>query len=253
MMILSHQWPLMLSIVCLSECFSLSNAFVTRESHNLVAGARSPGPAVSKSALHSFGDFRGITEFFKPKQQESATPIKPKFDDVVIDPDYRVGAVFLVLGGALDTVPFLQIWLGPFITLLGVLFLVQASRVRFVFDGDSIELLNKGEQAGELKSSGENVVVGGANRWRTDTIVNYDFFPKGWIDGPIGPILIYFKETQTDSTTWTEGPGAKANDPESIAAGNAVAGQVHFFPAICNAQQIRGEFQKRGCGKITDS
>jgi hypothetical protein len=93
---------------------------------------------------------------------------------------------------------------------------------------------------------------GGANRWRTNSIVNYDFFPKGWIDGPVGPILIYFKETQTDPSLWADGPGAKANDSELIAAGKVVAGQVHFFPAICNAQQMRAEFERRGCGKIAD-
>jgi Protein of unknown function (DUF3119) len=89
-------------------------------------------------------------------------------------------------------------------------------------------------------------IVGNATRLSTMT-----FFPKGWIDdNPIGPVLVYFKETQTDSSTWNEGPGKSANDPDKIAAGTAVAGQVHFFPTVCNAQQIRAEFAKRGCGKV---
>ena len=40
--------------------------------------------------------------------------------------------------------------------------------------------------------SGENVVVGGANRWGYDTFVNWRFFPS--VDFPI---LVYFKENQT--------------------------------------------------------
>jgi hypothetical protein len=52
----------------------------------------------------------------------------------------------------------------------------------------------------------------GATRWDTETIINYDFFPKGWIDGPVGPILVYFKETQTPADSWNEGPGKLASD-----------------------------------------
>jgi hypothetical protein len=90
----------------------------------------------------------------------------------------------------------------------------------------------------------------GATRWDTETIINYDFFPKGWIDGPVGPTLVYFKETQTPADSWNEGPGKLANDPDKIASGAAAPGQVHFFPAVCNAQQIRDEFAKRNCRKI---
>ena len=36
---------------------------------------------------------------------------------------------------------------------------------------------------------------------------------------------------------------------EALAKG-AVKGQVHFFPAICNAKQITDEFARRGCGKL---
>jgi hypothetical protein len=92
-------------------------------------------------------------------------------------------------------------------------------------------------------------VVGGANRWTYDSFVNYDFFPKGWIDQPQGPILVYFKETQTPSDMWNEGPGKSANSEEKIAAG-AVPGQVHFFPALCDTNQLRAEFEKRGCAKL---
>lgn len=65
---------------------------------------------------------------------------------------------------------------------------------RFVFDEDSFELKNAdfGASSEVLLESGENFVVGGANRWRYDTFVNWDFFPN-----VNTPILVYFKENQT--------------------------------------------------------
>jgi len=73
--------------------------------------------------------------------------------------------------------------------------------------------------------SGENIVVGGDNRWTYDSFVNYAFFPEGWIDQPQGPILVYFKETQTPEAEWDVGPGKSANGADAIAKG-AVPGQV---------------------------
>jgi len=93
---------------------------------------------------------------------------------------------------------------GGFITLLAVLFAVQASRIRFVFDSNSFEL----KQGDDLNDSGENFVVGGANRWAYTSFVNWDFFPSLAF-----PILVYFKETQTPKTDGSE------------------PGQIHFFPA----------------------
>ena len=130
--------------------------------------------------------------------------------------------------------------LGPIVTLLGLLFLVQTTRLEFAFDDTAFELKETGGG-----STGENVVVGGANRWDYSTFVNWETFPAGW---PV-PILVYFKETQTPADQWSVGPGAQANSEEALAAG-AVPGQVHFFPAICNAEQIRAEFGKRGCQKL---
>jgi Protein of unknown function (DUF3119) len=206
--------------------------------------------AATSTRLHLNDDLKGILDFFtKPPQSDEAEVIAPKFETVVIDPDFKPGLFLLGVGLLLDTIPYVQITLGLFTTLLGILFLVQATRIRFIFDETSLELVNQGE-GDELVSSGENIAVGGANRWATDTIVNYDFFPNGWIDGPIGPLLVYFKETQTPSESWNEGPGKLANDPEKIAAGAAVPGQVHFFPTVCDARQIQAEFEKRGCGKL---
>jgi hypothetical protein len=162
---------------------------------------------------------------------------------VVIDRDFRVAGIFLTAGLLLDTLPVLKFTLGPLITALGVLFLVQTFRLKFVCDESSFSLENTANE------SGENIVVGGENRWNYDSFVNYDFFPEGWIDQPQGPILVYFKETQTPSDKWNDGPGKSANSEEAIARG-ALPGQVHFFPALCNSKQLRDEWAKRGCQKL---
>jgi hypothetical protein len=168
-----------------------------------------------------------------------------KSDDVVIiDRDFRLAAIFLVAGLTIDVmVPYLGFGLGLFITALGFLFLVQTFRLSFVCDQTSFSLQNTAKQ------SGENIIVGGENKWTYKSFVNYDFFPKGWIDQPQGPILVYFKETQTRSDTWMDGPGASANSEEALAKG-AVPGQVHFFPCIVNAKQLKAEWERRGCRKL---
>lgn len=167
----------------------------------------------------------------------------------IIDPDFRVAILLLALGGLFDTIPYIQLTVGPLITALGVLVLVQTFRLRFVFDNESFSLVTTGmgvkkDDPGKV---GDNVFVGGANRWATNSIINTDYFPKGWIDGPVGPILIYFKENQTPKEKWNEGPGKIANDPAKVEAGIVRPGQVHFFPAVANARQLREEFKKRGC------
>jgi len=220
----------------------VSNAFVGVKPKNGRISVTTGKNRPDTTRLHVF-------DFLKQgaKQVQSKPPA---LEPVTIDPDFRCAGLFLALGAVLDTIPYIQWTLGLLTTALGLLFLVQTVRIRFVFDEENcLEL--KTASGGELQDAGENVVVGGANRWACDSIVNYDFFPKGWIDdNPVGPILVYFKETQTPLETWNDGPGKSANDPDKIAAGEAVAGQVHFFPAVCNAQQIRAEFEKRGCGKI---
>ena len=39
-------------------------------------------------------------------------------------------------------------------------------------------------------------------RWTYDSFANWEFFPEGWIDQPQGPVLVYFKETQTPEDQW---------------------------------------------------
>lgn len=124
-------------------------------------------------------------------------------ETVIPDPDYRIPVVFLGLAGGLvytnNLLPAAPIG------LLGLLLLFQTTRVRFVFDGEALEV-KVGEQ---LQDSGENVFVGGKNRWKYSTFVNWELW---W---PSFPVLVYFKETQTK--------------PE---------GQIHFFPVIFNGKQL---------------
>ncbi|KAI3424546.1 uncharacterized protein J3R85_010559 [Psidium guajava] len=124
-------------------------------------------------------------------------------ETVVPDPDYRIPIVLLGMAGGLAYTNNL-LPAAP-IGLLGLLLLFQTTRVRFVFDDEALEV-KVGE---ELQESGENVFVGGKNRWKYSTFVNWELW---W---PNFPILVYFKETQTK--------------PE---------GQVHFFPVIFNGKQL---------------
>ncbi|KAL2979074.1 hypothetical protein AAZX31_13G151600 [Glycine max] len=121
-------------------------------------------------------------------------------ETVIPEPDYRIPIVLLGIAGGLvytdNLVPAVSVG------LLGLLLLFQTTRVRFVFDDEALI----GEQ---LQESGENVFVGGKNRWKYSTFVNWEFW---W---PNFPILVYFKESQTK--------------PE---------GQIHFFPIIFNGKQL---------------
>ncbi|PNH11087.1 hypothetical protein TSOC_002106 [Tetrabaena socialis] len=74
-----------------------------------------------------------------------------------------------------------------------------------------LEVLRAGKES-------DNVIVGGRNRWEYSSFVNWEFW---W---PAFPILVYFKETQTN--------------PE---------GQIHFFPIIFNGRQLYEAMSER-CG-----
>lgn len=128
---------------------------------------------------------------------------KVKKDTVIPDQDYRIPIVLLGLAGGLGYTNNL-LAAAP-VGLLGLLLLFQTTRVRFVFDEEALEV----KVGNELEESGENVFVGGKNRWKYSTFVNWELW---W---PNFPVLVYFKETQTK--------------PE---------GQVHFFPVIFNGKQL---------------
>ncbi|KAJ7560828.1 hypothetical protein O6H91_03G001300 [Diphasiastrum complanatum] len=120
-----------------------------------------------------------------------------KTETIVPDPDYRVAIT--LLGAATALIATDNLLPAAPIGLLGLLLLVQTSRVRFVFDNEALEV----KVGASLQESGENVFVGGKNRWKYSTFTNWELW---W---PNFPVLVYFKETQTK--------------PE---------GQVHFFPVI---------------------
>lgn len=126
-----------------------------------------------------------------------------KRETVIPDPDYRIPVILSGLAGALIYRD--NILLAVPIGLLGVLLFVQTTRVRFVFDDETLEV----RVGDELEESGQNAFVGGKNKWKFSTFVNWELW---W---PNFPILVYFKETQTK--------------PE---------GQVHFFPVIFNGKQL---------------
>ncbi|KAK9947567.1 hypothetical protein M0R45_003185 [Rubus argutus] len=124
-------------------------------------------------------------------------------ETVIPEPDYRIPIVLLGLSGGLAYTNNL-LPAAP-VGLLGLLLLFQTTRVRFVFDEEALEV----KVGDELENSGENVFVGGKNRWKYSSFVNWELW---W---PNFPILVYFKEKQTK--------------PE---------GQVHFFPVIFNGKQL---------------
>lgn len=163
----------------------------------------------------------------------------------VIDPSYNLALGSLALGAAFG-VPGsplkskLSAILGGIpLTLFGLFLAFQTTTLRFTLDDANFSLVRS-----NLESTGENVVVGGENSWSYDSFVNYDLFPSRSF-----PILVYFKETQTPEEFWNVGPGEQANSEEALAKG-AVPGQVHFFPAIANTEDLIKGFEKHGCAKL---
>ncbi|XP_051131003.1 uncharacterized protein LOC127251380 isoform X2 [Andrographis paniculata] len=124
---------------------------------------------------------------------------KVKKETIIPDPDYRIPIVLLGMAGGFVYVDNLAAAVP--IGLLGLLLLVQEVKI-----------------GNELEESGENAFVGGKNRWKYSTFVNWELW---W---PSFPILVYFKEIQTK--------------PE---------GQIHFFPVIFNGKQLYDVMVER-CG-----
>lgn len=229
----------------------------------------SPASVHARSFSSSTTQLYGILSGFRKaetkewkQEAEDFTYPKPQYGNVVIDSDVRPAVFLLALGIGLDLipipfdipylVPYGQWAIGTLIAALGLVLYYQTFRVRFVFDDENCVELKSALVGSELKDTGDNPVVGGKNRWSCDNIVNYDFFPQSWIDPnhPIGPLLIYFKETQTDESKWKRGVSSAANDPVMIAKGKVVPGQFHLFPVVCNAQQFKEQLEKRGVEKV---
>lgn len=241
-------------------CLSTASAF-TVGSNNALSIRNTVGRNISTSAtaMHmvASSNKNPVQSFFDgifPKKDVAVEPEKPKIPNVVVDSDYTLTYLFAAIGifviltspdkscvdGSLICPPSIWGVVQGGLNLLFASFLaIQAKRIRFVFDETSFELKNVDLSATDdsiLKDSGENFVVGGANRWTYDSFVNYDFFPKAF------PILVYFKETQTPEDSWNEGPGSMDK---------VGGGQIHFFPAIANTKQLKEQFELRGCAKVS--
>jgi hypothetical protein len=231
------------SLVLMLSAAAASDAFVVAPQTSGVV--RSTVPALPQKTIAIAAPTSTSTSTTSTSTQLFAEAGKSSTGDdaVLIDSDFRLAGIFCTAGLLLDQLPVLKWTLGPIITALGLLFLVQTFRLKFVCDTTAFELQNTSAK------SGENILVGGENRWTYDSFVNYDFFPKGWEDQPQGPILVYFKETQTPNDKWKDGPGASANSESALAKG-AQPGQVHFFPALCNCPQLKAEWERRGCAKL---
>jgi hypothetical protein len=152
-------------------------------------------------------------------------------DDVVVVPgDYRIGGV--LLGVALVTGPLFHLWTQFLVHgVLGAFLAFQASRVRFRFTRDALEVVFIEPGADDstavgagVESSGDNKLQGGgANSWKYDSITNWEFWWPGF------PCLVYFKETQTKSD-----------------------GQPHFFPIIMDGKMLYEVMLQRLPASVND-
>ncbi|CAM8929002.1 unnamed protein product [Rhodiola kirilowii] len=151
---------------------------------SVVRHGRHPSPILS---VFGFGKTKKVT----------------KRETIIPDPDYRIPVVLLGIAGGLAYTDNI----GPAVPIgiLGLFLLFQTTRVRFVFDDEALEV----KVGDKLEDSGENAFVGGKNRWKYSTFVNWEFW---W---PNFPVLVYFKEIQTK--------------PD---------GQIHFFPILFNGKQL---------------
>jgi Protein of unknown function (DUF3119) len=158
-------------------------------------------------------------------------------DTVLIDPSYDLAAGAAVVGTICGV---LEDRKGPLAKVFGagaLLFVAfgafiafQTTTLRFQYDSTSFSLVKA-----DGSTSGENAVVGGENKWDYKTFKNWAFLPSEKF-----PILVYFKETQTPVDVRQEVP-IKVDDAD---------GQVHFFPAIANTEQLKEQFIVHNCPKI---
>jgi hypothetical protein len=153
----------------------------------------------------------------------------------ILDPSYNLAAGSLVIGticGGLEDLkgqdgnklPTAKLFGGGalLLTIFGLFIGYQTTTLRFTSDATSFALVKA-----DGSTTGENVVVGGENKWKYSTFTNYDFLPSESF-----PILVYFRETQTPVA-------ARETVPLVI---DEAEGQVHFFPAISNVEQLKQEF-----------
>jgi hypothetical protein len=115
-------------------------------------------------------------------------------------------------------------------TLFAAFLAFQTTTLRFTFDETSFSLVSS-----DGSSIGDNIKVGGENRWAYSAFQNWAFLPSEDL-----PILVYFRETQTPVENRAEAPIVVDN----------LEGQAHFFPSISNAQKLKEGFLAHGCKKF---
>ncbi|KAI8466473.1 MAG: hypothetical protein J3K34DRAFT_433776 [Monoraphidium minutum] len=158
-----------------------------------------------------------LFNFGAKKAKAAAAPKRVARPTVVPSPSFNLPLGLLAISGlsAYEGVTPLAAISG----LLGVFLAIQATRVKFVFEDEYLEVVIAGKEEAET----ENKFVGGANRWAYDTFINWEFWWPGF------PVLVYFKESQTK--------------PE---------GQIHFFPLIFNGREVYDVMVER-CGSSQTS
>ncbi|KAG2450499.1 hypothetical protein HYH02_005000 [Chlamydomonas schloesseri] len=150
-----------------------------------------------------------VAQAFFGSKAKAAPKAAPKRETLAPEPSFNLQLGLLGLAGVSGYAE--NYGLAGFLGLLGVFLTIQATRIRFVFDDTGLEVLRAGKES-------ENVIVGGRNRWEYSSFINWEFWFPGF------PVLVYFKENQTN--------------PE---------GQVHFFPIIFNGKQLYEAMVER-CG-----
>jgi Protein of unknown function (DUF3119) len=115
-------------------------------------------------------------------------------------------------------------------TLFAAFLAFQTTTLRFTFDETAFSLVSN-----DGSSIGDNIKVGGENRWKYSAFQNWAFLPSDDL-----PLLVYFRETQTPVENRAEAPIVVDN----------LDGQAHFFPSISNSQQLKEGFLTHGCKKL---
>lgn len=115
-------------------------------------------------------------------------------------------------------------------TLFSAFLAFQTTTLRFTFDDTSFSLVKS-----DGSSIGDNIKVGGENKWAYSSFENWAFLPSDDV-----PILVYFKENQTPIEN-------RADAPIVV---DSLEGQAHFFPAISNSKQLEQGFLANGCKKL---
>ena len=132
-------------------------------------------------------------------------------------------------GNKLPTAKFFGV-LALLFTLFSGFLAFQTTSLRFTFDETSFSLVKT-----DGSSIGDNIKVGGENKWSYSSFENWAFLPNSDF-----PILVYFKENQTPIENRAEAPIVV----------DALEGQVHFFPAISNTKELEEGFLTHGCKKL---